>query len=195
MDYIVRGTLQARILEWVAVPLSRGSSQPRDQTQVSRIAGRFFTSWATGEAQVAEGYGKYTVCRKFKYKIKLKYGIFKCQNLDSGYLWLKKRKGILFICLFIFPFIFICWRLITLQCCSGFWRRDTDVQNRLLDSVGEGEKGYCKVALRITHCTGTSSLLWWEWSGLTMLCELPVHGRLGQSYMCSSPDSLTRYWA
>ena len=37
------GILQARILEWVAMPSSRGSSQPRDQTQVSHIAGRFFT--------------------------------------------------------------------------------------------------------------------------------------------------------
>ena len=36
-----------RILEWGAFPFSRGSSQPRDQSQVSRIAGRFFTSWAT----------------------------------------------------------------------------------------------------------------------------------------------------
>ena len=37
------GILQARILEWVAMPSSRGSPQPRDQTQVSRIAGRLFT--------------------------------------------------------------------------------------------------------------------------------------------------------
>ena len=37
------GILQARILEWVAMPSSRGSSQPRDRTQVSHIAGRFFT--------------------------------------------------------------------------------------------------------------------------------------------------------
>ena len=43
--------LQARILECVAFPYSRGSSQPRDQTEVSLIAGRFFTSWATREAQ------------------------------------------------------------------------------------------------------------------------------------------------
>ena len=50
MDYTVHGILQARILEWVAFPFSRGSSQPRDQTQVSSIAGRFFTSWATREA-------------------------------------------------------------------------------------------------------------------------------------------------
>ena len=39
------------ILEWVAIPFSRGSSQPRDWTQVSHIAGRFFTSWARREAQ------------------------------------------------------------------------------------------------------------------------------------------------
>ena len=45
------GILQARILEWVAFPFSSGSSQPRDQTQVSHIEGRFFTSWATREAQ------------------------------------------------------------------------------------------------------------------------------------------------
>ena len=44
MDYTVHRILQARILEWVAFPFSRGSSQPRDQTQVSHIAGRFFTS-------------------------------------------------------------------------------------------------------------------------------------------------------
>ena len=43
-DYTVRGILQARILEWVAVPFSRGSSQPVDQIQVSHIAGGFFTS-------------------------------------------------------------------------------------------------------------------------------------------------------
>ena len=47
----VHGILQARILEWVAFLFSRGSSQPRDQTQVSRISGGFFTSWATREAQ------------------------------------------------------------------------------------------------------------------------------------------------
>ena len=44
MDYTVHGILQARILEWVVSPFSRGSSQPRDQTQVSLIAGGFFTS-------------------------------------------------------------------------------------------------------------------------------------------------------
>ena len=46
----VHGILQARILEWVAISFSRGSSRPRNQTQVSSIAGRFFTNWATQEA-------------------------------------------------------------------------------------------------------------------------------------------------
>ena len=45
MDYAVHGILQARILQWVAVPISRGSSQPRVRTHVSCIAGRFFTNW------------------------------------------------------------------------------------------------------------------------------------------------------
>ena len=44
MDYTVHGILQAGILEWVAMPFSRGSSSPRDRTQVSCIVGGFFTS-------------------------------------------------------------------------------------------------------------------------------------------------------
>ena len=47
MDCTFHGTLQARILEWVAF-------QPRDGSQVSHIAGRFFTSWVTREAQIGE---------------------------------------------------------------------------------------------------------------------------------------------
>ena len=44
------GILQARILEWITISFSRASSQPRDRTRVSCIAGRFFTVWATREA-------------------------------------------------------------------------------------------------------------------------------------------------
>ena len=46
----LHGILQARILEWIAIPFSRGFFQPRDWTQVSYIADRFFTNWATREA-------------------------------------------------------------------------------------------------------------------------------------------------
>ena len=49
---LVHGILQARIPEWVAFPFSKGSFQPRDRTQIFCIVGRFFTSWATREAQL-----------------------------------------------------------------------------------------------------------------------------------------------
>jgi len=52
MNYTVHGIPQARTLEWVAFSFSRGSSQPRDWTQVSCIAGRFSTSWVTRKALV-----------------------------------------------------------------------------------------------------------------------------------------------
>ena len=62
MDYSppgssVDGILQARILEWVAIRFSRGSSQSRDWTLVSCIAGRFFTIWATRESRLKD-FGK-----------------------------------------------------------------------------------------------------------------------------------------
>ena len=69
MDYSlpcssVLGILQARMLEWVAISFSIGSSQPRDQTQGSRIAGRCFsTAWATREALIPlYGWINPTVC-------------------------------------------------------------------------------------------------------------------------------------
>ena len=51
MDYTIHEILQARTLEWVAFLFSRRSSQTRNWTQVSQVAGRFFTSWATRETQ------------------------------------------------------------------------------------------------------------------------------------------------
>ena len=53
MDYTVYGILYTRILGWVAFPFSRGSSQPGNWTQVSHIAGRFVTNWATREARLS----------------------------------------------------------------------------------------------------------------------------------------------
>ena len=58
----VHGIFQVRILEWVAIPLSRGSSQPRDWSLVLCIVGRFFTIWATGEA--------HEMCYKSKFHIR-----------------------------------------------------------------------------------------------------------------------------
>ena len=52
----VHGIFQARVLEWGAIAFSRGSSQPRDQTQVSCIIGSCFTLWATREAKLIIAY-------------------------------------------------------------------------------------------------------------------------------------------
>ena len=51
-DSSVHGIFQARVLEWIAISFSRGSSRPRNQTRVSHIAGRRFTIWATREAKM-----------------------------------------------------------------------------------------------------------------------------------------------
>ena len=75
MDCTIHGIFQGRILEWVAFPVSRGSSQPRDWTQVSRIAGRFFTSWATREAKNI-GVGSLSLLQQ----------IFPTQKLNRGLL-------------------------------------------------------------------------------------------------------------
>ena len=56
MDCMVHRILQATILEWVAFPCSRGYYQPRNWTQVSLIAGGFFTCWATGKPIKVWGY-------------------------------------------------------------------------------------------------------------------------------------------
>ena len=71
--YTVHGILRARILEWVAIPFSRGSSQPRDRTQVSCTAGRFFTSWATSKSKDT-GVGSHSLLQ----------GIFQAQGWNPG---------------------------------------------------------------------------------------------------------------
>ena len=55
-SFSVHGILQTRILEWISIPFSRRTSQPRDQTLVSCLAGRFFTVWATGKSPTMEFY-------------------------------------------------------------------------------------------------------------------------------------------
>ena len=61
----VHGTLQARTLEWVAIPFSRGSSRPGDRTRVSLIAGGFFTAGATREAPLFVSYVKWCQALRF----------------------------------------------------------------------------------------------------------------------------------
>ena len=94
MDYTVHGILKARILEQLAFPFSRGSSQPRDRTQVSCIVGRFFTSWATREGPK---------------KLARKKNINQCVS-PMRVIW---RPYFIFI-------LFFNWRILALQCCVGF---------------------------------------------------------------------------
>ena len=77
----VHGILQARILEWVAIPFSRESSWPKDQTWVSCIAGRLFTVWATREIHTME------YCRENPIDLQPQEGwhFAFCSNMDR--LW------------------------------------------------------------------------------------------------------------
>ena len=79
MDYTVHGILQAIILEWVAVPFSRISFQPMGQTQVPCITGRFFTGWATREAQ-EYGMGSLFLQQIFPTQ-ELKQGLLHCRHI------------------------------------------------------------------------------------------------------------------
>ena len=74
----VHGILQTRILEWVAIPFSQGSSRPRNWKRVSCIAGRFFKVWATREAPIQN--------KKIK-KRKLKYVLYIIANKLQPHFW------------------------------------------------------------------------------------------------------------
>ena len=63
----VHGILQTRILEWVAIPFSRGSSWPRDRIPVSCIAGRFFTIWAIMKLKFSKNNGASLVAQRLKH--------------------------------------------------------------------------------------------------------------------------------
>ena len=86
MDYIVYEILQARILKWVPIPFSRRSSQPRDITQVSRIAGRFFTSWATWKPKNT-GVGSLSLSPGDLPDPRIKLGIKALPHRLRYYLW------------------------------------------------------------------------------------------------------------
>ena len=145
----VHEIFQARILEWVAISFSRSSSQPRDQTQVSCIAGRFFTDWQAYflvhrcyRVSVLSHVPKETSLERSLWGIFYK-GTNPIHRAPPS--WLKYQRlhllipiplraristyefsgdasihTIVLMCIYFFPFIFINWRLTTLQYCSGF---------------------------------------------------------------------------
>ena len=77
------GILQARILEWVAISFSRGSSQPRDWTQVSHIAGEFLTIWTVREDLF--------YCRQILYHLRTMY----CPCTSDGWYGRMKHKALM----------------------------------------------------------------------------------------------------
>ena len=95
VDYTVNGILQVRILEWLAVPFSRGSSQPRDRTQVSHIAGRFSYQLSHREAP-------FTLQKAFK--IYLNHLEFLSLISICGHLHLK--QFLIDLCLIIVFYLF-----------------------------------------------------------------------------------------
>ena len=74
INYTFHGILQVSILEWVDFLFFRGSSQPRDQTQVYRIAGSYFTSWVTREALLG---------RKAMTKVDSIFSVFKSRDITA----------------------------------------------------------------------------------------------------------------
>ena len=81
--------LQARILEWVTVPCSRGSFQPRDQTQISHIAGRFFLYEPPGKPKV--GINSYKIIKAYIHIYTLMIEKHTCWYLNS---WITKNPSV-----------------------------------------------------------------------------------------------------
>ena len=85
--YTAHGILQARILEWVAFPVSRGSSQPSDRTEVSHKAGGFFPSWSQRKAPKVTKHIRNFQTLSFSKKCFQKcYKIFQDVQEESRYL-------------------------------------------------------------------------------------------------------------
>ena len=79
--FSVHGIFQARVLEWVATSFSRGSSWPRDQTQVSCIASRHFTLWATREAPKNTGVGSHSLLQGIFPTLESNLGLLHCKQI------------------------------------------------------------------------------------------------------------------
>ena len=88
----VHGILQARILEWVAISFSRGSSQPRDRTQVSRITDRSLTSEPPGKPKIQLGWGQILFVLSRKHSL---YSLWsKPQYLKQAFQWWNKIRKV-----------------------------------------------------------------------------------------------------
>ena len=104
--FSVHGILQARILEWVAIPFFRGSSPPRDQSWVACIASRFFIIWATREV-LTETRGQGSSFPFLEEKIMVNSAVLFWSFIHKS----QKKKLLLFLLLFLKRhFLSLYWR-------------------------------------------------------------------------------------
>ena len=84
----VHGIFQARVLEWVAIFFSRGSSQPRDRTWVSHIVSRCFTDWATREVMnIYFNFNFKLITNFFFFTISMSYEMFEAHYTEKLFVW------------------------------------------------------------------------------------------------------------
>ena len=126
-DSPVHGVLQARILEWVSIPFSRGSSQSRDVwIQVSCIAGRFFIAWATREAVKWEDASKQNT--KYHSNLSVITNLLsEIERLSGGNLGVGETRQ--------FPLLnsdLPWWQAVSKMCLRKSWIIKNHLQNKLL---------------------------------------------------------------
>ena len=104
MDYSppgssVHGIFQARVLEWVAIFFSRGSSQPRDRTWVSHIVSRRFTHWATREVMNIYFNLNFKLITNifFFFTISMSYEMFEAHYTEKLFVWNWNVIGVLYL--------------------------------------------------------------------------------------------------
>ena len=113
----VHGISQARILKWVAIPFSRGSSQPRNLTGVSCIAARFFTTWAAREAKIMRDSSNLfkIILTKVYFVWFLVYYAMKSSSPCNQSVWEKWQRGKEYI-RDVSAFLFWLLRLLYISC-------------------------------------------------------------------------------
>ena len=143
----VHGILQARILEWVAIPFSRGSSWPRDWTGVSCIAGRFSTVWAIREPQY--------FCVNFY--------IYYLGDFTSIFLLCQKQVWQVFMFPCMCTCVCVCAHVYKSTCRYGMVRSGT--VSRLY-----AKSGNILIHSGISRLTSVLGKLWWRWCKLGWFC-------------------------
>ena len=182
---VVHGILQARILEWVAVSFSRGSSQPRDQTQVSHIAGGFFTSWATWECYQKQELKDNGDCRGWSMAVSRKAGGMRipvcfnthpiCNNKHLLSNWFSPPEGRDHVCVVHHP-------LLSTWASAGPSRHSENSEESLTpkDDVCLWLKGRYLFLLRRHERELRKGEMWGSFQPIHFLCEMKEWKKKGE---------------